>query len=114
VAIGSIPGTYGPGGPGLTPRPLRTDGATAGSTPAAAREPAPAAATQNHGIAAADSDAIPVHAPAGTDPALWSVLTADERRFFSRLQAVGPLTYGPRSANVPPGLVRGVRLDRTV
>jgi hypothetical protein len=114
VAIGSIPGTYGPGGTGFTPRPLRTDGATAGSTPAAAREPAPAAPAQTNGVHGADADTIPMQAPPDIDPALWSVLTADERRFFSRLQTAGPLTYGPNSANVPPGLVRGVRIDRTV
>lgn len=114
MTIGSISGTYGPGGTGFTPRPLRTDGATAGSTPVAKREPAPAAAAEPKAVPGADADTIPTRAPPDIDPALWSVLTADERRFFSRLQTAGPLTYGPNSANVPPGLVRGVRLDRTV
>jgi hypothetical protein len=111
VAIGSIPGTYGGAG-GLTPRPLRTDGAHAGQRPAAT--PAPARNAQPAALADPETDAIPAEAPPGTDPVLWSVLTADERRFFAKLQASGPLTYGPRSANVPPGLVRGVRIDRTV
>ncbi len=38
---------------------------------------------------------LPSEAPSGTDPALWSVLTSEERQFFARAQALGPLTYGP-------------------
>jgi hypothetical protein len=38
--------------------------------------------------------ALSVEAPAGTDPELWSVLTADERSFFAKASALGPLTYG--------------------
>ena len=34
-------------------------------------------------------------APPGSDPALWSVLTSEERRFFARQAALGPITYGP-------------------
>jgi hypothetical protein len=59
-------------------------------------------------------DAIPVEAPPGTDPELWRLLTSEERRFFSKLHETGPLTYGPRTANTPPGLLRGGRFDRTV
>jgi hypothetical protein len=58
--------------------------------------------------------ALPEAAPAGVDPALWSVLSSEERQFFSRVTAMGPLTYGPRSANIPPGMMRGGRLDRMV
>jgi hypothetical protein len=58
--------------------------------------------------------AIPLQAPPGTDPELWSLLTAEERRFFSKLHETGPLTYGPKTANTPPGLMRGGRFDRTV
>lgn len=36
-------------------------------------------------------------APPGTDPVLWSVLTTEERAFFAKAQAIGPLTYGPRA-----------------
>jgi hypothetical protein len=57
---------------------------------------------------------VPMQAPSGVDPALWSVLTAEERQFFGRLTSMGPLTYGPRSAKAPAGLVRGGRIDRTV
>jgi hypothetical protein len=57
---------------------------------------------------------VPLHPPPGTDPELWSVLSQDERAFFARLGAMGPLTYGrvlqtgvrPESA-----VARGARLD---
>jgi hypothetical protein len=42
--------------------------------------------------------AMTAQAPAGTDPALWSVLTSDERAFFSRVVTSGPLTYSKMSA----------------
>jgi len=32
--------------------------------------------------------------PPGIDPDLWSVLTTEERAYYSRAQALGPLTYG--------------------
>ena len=61
----------------------------------------------------ATQSAVPVDAPAGTDPMLWSVLTHDERNFFAKSAALGPLTYGRLKAEshpTPPS-VRGVRLD---
>lgn len=39
-------------------------------------------------------DSSPTEAPRGTDPALWSVLTAEERTFFARARESGPLMYG--------------------
>jgi hypothetical protein len=69
---------------------------------------------QREAATAAGVDDVPAQAPPGTDPVLWGVLTAEERHYFARLQTSGPLTYGPRSANVPPGLVRGGRIDRVV
>ena len=56
---------------------------------------------------------VPTEAPAGTDPSLWSVLTADERSFFAKSAAMGPLTYGRMKAasNAAPPAARGVRLD---
>ena len=85
------------------PRPLAQGNAAAQAKP----QSAPAAA-------AADDNAIPLEAPPGTDPALWSVLTAEERRYFAKMQALGPLTYGPRPATAPPTLARGGRIDTTV
>lgn len=49
-------------------------------------------------------------APAGSDPALWSVLTAEERDFFVRQSVMGPATYGP-SRTQPAGLPTGQRID---
>lgn len=61
----------------------------------------------------ATQSAVPAEAPAGTDPALWSVLTADERNFFAKTAALGPLTYGRIKAVSHPATpaARGVRLD---
>lgn len=49
--------------------------------------------------------------PKGTDPELWKVLTADERAFFAREDAMGPLSYGHRIANTPSLPPRGGRLN---
>jgi hypothetical protein len=76
--------------------------------------------TRVAGIASAPSQAtvkptaLPLDPPPGTDPELWSVLTAEERAFFARAGAMGPLTYGraiaqPSAAHSP--LLRGGRLD---
>lgn len=61
------------------------------------------------------SGVVPAEAPPGTDPALWSVLTAEERSFFARAVTNGPLTYtrmmnqlhAPAAATLP----RGGRMD---
>ena len=50
-------------------------------------------------------------APPGTDPKLWSVLTAEERAFFARARSMGQITYGPGTRNSQPGVPRGGRLD---
>jgi hypothetical protein len=63
-------------------------------------------------------DALPADAPAGTDPALWQVLTSQERAYFAKMTAMGPLTYG-RAAAGPAAtasggestLARGGRID---
>jgi hypothetical protein len=57
---------------------------------------------------------VPVEAPAGTDPSLWSVLTSEERNFFAKSAATGPLTYSRiKDVTNPPAapIARGVRLD---
>jgi hypothetical protein len=59
---------------------------------------------------------LPVQAPAGTDPALWSILTGEERAFFARDATSGPLTYfgimlpGSSSLAATPSS-RGRRID---
>jgi hypothetical protein len=60
--------------------------------------------------------AMSAQAPEGTDPALWSVLTSDERAFFSRVVTSGPLTYSKMAAanaNRPAAMpsIRGGRID---
>lgn len=60
------------------------------------------------------SATLPAEAPAGTDPKLWSILTSEERGFFAKSQAMGPLTYGRiMAARTQPDMpaVRGGRLD---
>jgi hypothetical protein len=57
---------------------------------------------------------VPVEAPEGTDPALWSVLSGEERAFFAKAGAMGPLTYGRairEMTGVQPPAARGGRLD---
>ncbi|HYD52174.1 MAG TPA: hypothetical protein VEA99_06090 [Gemmatimonadaceae bacterium] len=49
--------------------------------------------------------------PPGTDPELWKILSTEERGYFAKLGAMGPLTYGRAvdASRVPS--VRGGRLD---
>jgi len=55
---------------------------------------------------------LPQEAPPGTDPGLWSVLTAEERAYFAQAAERGPLTYGPNKLGLAEiGLERGGRLD---
>jgi hypothetical protein len=72
---------------------------------------APARA-QMASIAQPTQSSLPVSAPPGTDPELWSVLTGEERAFFARVGTMGPLTYGRMTS--PPAAspsMRGGRLD---
>lgn len=60
------------------------------------------------------AQSVPVEPPPGTDPALWSVLSGEERAFFAKAGAMGPLTYGRafqemKTAQLPAS--RGGRLD---
>jgi hypothetical protein len=65
-------------------------------------------------VGAEGTQSVPVEPPPGTDPALWSVLSGEERAFFAKAGAMGPLTYGRafsemKSAQLP--IARGGRLD---
>ena len=80
------------------------------SLPAAATVALPAATRSS----AAGAAALPVDAPEGTDPALWKILTSEERQHFATAGARGPLTYGylGRSQSPSqPAVSRGARLD---
>lgn len=83
-----------------------------GGAASQAASSAPAANRAAASIAQPAQPSLPVTAPPGTDPELWSVLTGEERAFFARVGSMGPLTYGRISTtqSAPP-LARGGRLD---
>jgi hypothetical protein len=93
------------GSPGGLPAP-----ASGGAPPLARSAVKPGAPL---GTPAAAQGAVPAEPPPGTDPELWSVLTTEERQFFAKSSALGPLTYGRiKAATQPaPPAARGVRLD---
>ena len=72
---------------------------------------APQAAPAVRGGAEAMQGAAEPQRPEHANPALWSVLTADEQHFFSEQSLVGPLTYGPARGPVAPEAPRGQRID---
>lgn len=86
----------------------------AAQAPARATRPATPRDAGEAAVIAPQRQAIPVEPPPGTDPQLWSILTADERAFFATTAANGPLTYmrvmSPSRAAAPP-VARGGRLD---
>jgi hypothetical protein len=100
------------GRPATAPTAPSGGPATGSLRPAPVPAERPAATTPRPSIAAAPST-VPAEAPAGTDPELWSMLTTEERAFFARSAALGPLTYGRlKEAIMPtPPAARGVRLD---
>ncbi|MEX0912606.1 MAG: hypothetical protein WD031_04170 [Gemmatimonadota bacterium] len=81
----------------------------------ATQTPPPAVDTTTRtGLLAPRQETLPVEAPEGTDPELWEVLSAEERAYFAKMTAMGPLTYGApsrpaTSAETPMG--RGGRID---
>jgi hypothetical protein len=101
--VGAADPRVGPGSP-------ETDRARLGrpaDLPAPRTETAPDAAS-----AAPATGVVSTPAPRGMDPALWSLLTTDERAHFARARELGPLTYGRASGpEVTPPPMRGIRLD---
>jgi hypothetical protein len=72
------------------------------------------APAKNATAANAATQSVPAEAPAGTDPALWSVLSGEERAFFAKAGATGPLTYGRAFSDMKASQLpanRGGRLD---
>ena len=90
----------------------RTQAERASGQAAAVPQPQPTRVAAS-GLLAPRQEVVPTEAPAGTDPELWAVLTAEERSFFSRMSAAGPLTYGRQAAISPTQapLARGGRID---
>ena len=105
-------------------RASRTDGTGARgadrtpSIPMRATPVAAAPATPVRFSSYASSSRVEVQAPEGTDPKLWSILTTEERSYFARSTAQGPLTYarvmmgdvGTQGAPMSASM-RGIRLD---
>ena len=86
----------------------------AGTSTTAAGSGAPRAA-QSAAKSAAKSALTP-QPPDGTDPALWSILTGEERAYFANNSTSGPLTYSKvmmpnRSTSAALPAVRGGRVD---
>ncbi len=105
MSINGINGVVGHPGirPGHVSDTEREPGNKAIQAPSSS--PAAAASTAASGVLSAE-------APAGTDPALWSVLTSEERSFFAKANSIGLLTYSPRrSANAGAATIRGGRID---
>jgi hypothetical protein len=75
--------------------------------PAAKPAPSPAAVIGRLPEAARPADDV----PPGSDPALWAVLTSEERAFFTRQAALGALSYGPRQAGPVADAPLGQRID---
>jgi hypothetical protein len=93
--------------------PVRDNTRTQGQTPAVVPQPASTPA-KTATPAKQAQPAVSAEAPTGTDPALWSILSTEERSFFAKSGAMGPLTYGRaftdmKSAQLPAN--RGGRLD---
>lgn len=110
--------SYGIGTP--TPRPVTTrspygldTGAVGAPRPTFPTRTQPAAveAPAQPVAPASTAEASALRPPKGTDPELWKVLTADERAFFAREDAMGPLSYGHRIASTPSLPARGGRLN---
>jgi hypothetical protein len=95
--------------------PVRDNTRTPGQKPQTQGVPQPAAQPVPQSPANAKSpQGVPVEPPPGTDPALWSVLSGEERAFFAKAGAMGPLTYGRalqdmKTSQLPAA--RGGRLD---
>jgi hypothetical protein len=105
---------YGIGGSNIqrTQIPVRDNTRTQGQQPATQR--VPVQVPQQAPAPQKPAQSVPAEPPPGTDPALWSVLSGEERAFFAKAGAMGPLTYGRalqemKTAQLPAA--RGGRLD---
>lgn len=108
--------------PGIVPRPSPHDGVDEGARQGRVQTPTPgtdartqvrdAPQPQEEARTAGARGSLPADAPPGTDPDLWSVLTSEERAYFSRARAMGPVTYGQGKLGLAEMSVhRGGRLD---
>jgi len=91
-------------------RPLDKQSQSGAATPSGANTPSAVAPRP------AATSALTPQPPEGTDPALWSILTGEERAFFANHMSSGPLTYSKimmpnRSGPSAIPSVRGGRVD---
>lgn len=106
MSIDGISGLYS--NPAALPG-LRTPRAPGGTTGGSVVQRAGAAPDR---VQAAAQESVPADPPPGTDPALWSVLTSQERAYFARVRTSGAVTYGPgRNSGPFSGAFLGGRLD---
>lgn len=101
-------GTTGPSAPTTVPNGIANGIANGTSSPKSVAD----AIKQD--AAARTAQVNSSDAPDGVDQDLWSVLTKEERGFFVKAGAMGPLTYGRFTASQTPApapIVRGGRLD---
>jgi hypothetical protein len=79
------------------------------------RPPVARAATPATPARAASEPTAAADVPAGSDPALWAILTTEERAFFQKQATMGPLSYSPssRPAASTAGPPLGQRIDCT-
>lgn len=114
------PDTTANGGIGTPSRANGANGANGANTLATAltnggAKDAYTASSVTSSAASSAASSITARAPEGTDPGLWSVLTSEERNFFSKTVTAGPLTYsrvmlsGARATPAPAA--RGGRID---
>lgn len=113
--IGSRPAVNTPATTSIPvqPAPSASTGATNSSTGASTPQRSVADAIKSDAAARAAAVSS-AQAPDGVDQELWSVLSKDERSYFVKAGAMGPLTYGRFSNSQAPAqapLVRGGRLD---
>jgi hypothetical protein len=102
-------GTTGSSAPTTVPNGI-ANGIASGST----ASPKSVADAIKQDAAARTAQVNSPDAPDGVDQDLWSVLTKEERGFFVKAGAMGPLTYGRFTASQTPApapIVRGGRLD---
>jgi len=112
MSIESLGGVYGP--PTVIPRTPALDGpdGTVGQKPTAPLDRGGAAQDRSSSPETSLNGGLPMEAPPGTDPDLWSVLTAEERQYFARAKTLGPVTYSPKTLGMAElGIQRGGRLD---
>lgn len=112
MSIQSLGGVYGP--PTVIPRTPDPASADEAGQRGPVENPVPTGTEQRQAesVKPMEAHTLPAEAPAGTDPDLWSVLTADERRYFAKAKTLGPVVYSPGKLGLAEvGIQRGGRLD---